>query len=96
MRTLIIANRAFRTLIASYIRSYNPVGDVIEAGSEQKAIALLREHSFIDVVIIDFLSFPELGIHFEDSHHKLIAIHEKPINPKKLSKFKDNLKKIYA
>ena len=94
MRTLILAHRAYRTLIASYIRQYNPIGDVLEAGSEQKAIALLREHSFVDIVIVDSQSFPELEIQHE--HGRLIEIHEKPTNPKLLSKFKENLKKIYA
>ena len=94
MKTLVIAHRAFRTLVASYVRKYNPVGDVIEAGTKEKAMSLLREHSFVDVIIIDSKSFPELGIQHE--HGRLIEIHDKPITPKLLIKFKDNLRKVYA
>ena len=94
MKTLIVAHRAFRTLIASYIRKSNPIGDVIEAGTEHKAIALLREDSFVDVIIVDCLSFPDLEIQHEHGH--LVEIYEKPVTPKLLSKFKDTLKKIYA
>ncbi|MEK8021680.1 MAG: hypothetical protein VSS75_032805 [Candidatus Parabeggiatoa sp.] len=95
MKTLIIDNnRAFRTLVASFVRRYDPIGEILESSSIEQTMSLLRDNSFVDVIILDSISFPEIGIQHE--HGKLVEVKEKPNTSQKLSHFKEKLKRIYA
>lgn len=93
MKTLIIANRAFGTLVASYVRQFHPTGDIFEASSSEKANYFLITET-IDIKIVD------IGVCSKDfdekAEGKVIRVDLKRDISSNFRKFLDKLKKVYA